>query len=242
MYGNVNNLDHVRSVKEGASLPFVMGAVLTENNRLVSGPLLFTKRDSAVLFSRMKRMSPKMKKLGMALNSGNGGRREWATMKLARIGEKASPLLSLTLAHGDPMARAASAEAYCRMVRLDITDSVSCELSVAVQDEAPYVRWRAIAEISKMGPKASRLIKQLFDGLNDQSDLVRAQAAKAIAATYKVPRKGYRYQEDIHDLKESITKENDRYTRGEMCIALAKVETENDRFNTKCLRTLGFKA
>jgi len=236
MYGNVNNLDHVRSVKGEMSPSFVMGAVLTENNRLVSGPLLFTKRDPTVLFSRMKRMSPKMKKLGTALNSGNGGKREWATMKLARIGEKAGSLLSITLAHGDPMARAASAEAYCRMVRLGLTSSFSCELSVALQDEEPYVRWRALSEISKLGMKAPRIPGLLFNCLHDASDIVRTQAAKAISATYVVPRRSH--EEDIRALKESITKEKDAYVRGEMRIALSKVEKVNDQFNTKFLRTL----
>lgn len=90
-----------------------------------------------------------------------------------------------------------------------------------------------------MGSKSAWLIKHVFEGLHDRSDIVRIQAAKAIVATYKRPRRSY--EEDISDLKESIAVEKDRYICGEIGLALFKVEKEEGRFNKKFLKGIGFK-
>jgi len=231
MYGDVTRLKHI-----GSGDP--SGSPMSKNEfQAVLG--LRPKRNPAVLFSRMKRMSPLIRKFGEALNSGNGGRREWATSRLAHLGHRSDTLLSLTILHGEPMARAAAAEAVCKMIKLGLTDSYTRELSTALDDDSPYVRWRALSEIGKAGRRVVRLTKELFSGLHDDSDLVRAQAAKAVAATYRVPRKSY--QEDISDLRGLIKTEKDNYVRGEMGLALVRLEKEYGRFGAKFLKTIGFK-
>jgi len=137
MYGYVNRLGHTKSkdkTNEGSR-----GSLDANSN------IFQRKRNPAVLFARIEKMSPKLKKLGMALNSGNGGRREWATFHLSHIGKKAGFLLHFTFIHGEPMARAAAVETYCRMKKLGIFDSFSSILPDAVRDDSPYVRWRTLA-------------------------------------------------------------------------------------------------
>lgn len=182
MYGNLNSLDHIKYA-DGCPRD-----------------LFQPKRDSAVLFSRLKRMSSNLKTLGRALNSGNGGSREWATPRLANItgkaGEKASLILSLTLSHGDPMARAAAAEAICKkLARGDRSDLPIFHL--ALEDEIPYVRWRAMDELFKsrlnrLGSCHTNIQIALRSNLSHPSEIVRLHAAKAISSTY------YYYSPDEH--------------------------------------------
>jgi hypothetical protein len=193
-----------------------------------------------LLFSKIKRMSLTLKPLAMALNSGNGGRREWATTRLARIGPKADYLLYITILHGESMARAAAVEAVCRMVRLGLTNSCTLKISTALKDEVPYVRWRTLADISKMGSQSMYFVKYMFNGLHDDSDSVRAYAAKAITATYRRPCSNY--PDDIQELKKLSRKEKDPYVRGEIVSALNKVKCEYDLFNEKFIRPIKYKA
>ncbi|VVB73197.1 HEAT repeats [uncultured archaeon] len=215
------------------------GDIARLNDAKSHGDAPVPKRDPELLFSRIKRMSPKLKPLAMALNSGNGGRREWATARLARASPRADLLLYLTISHGDPMARAAAAEAVCKMVRLGLKGTCVLSLTPALNDDCPYVRWRTIAEIGKMGPKSAHFVKEMFNGLHDPSDTVRVQAAKAIAATYRRPRSNY--PDDIKELKELSSKEADPYVRSEMRAALNKAELEYGLFKDKFLNPVKYR-
>ena len=221
MYGDVNNLDHVRC----------KGNVQTGS--------FGSKRDPELLFSRAKRTSQGLKPLLLALNSGNGGRREWATARLARIGPRANFLLCSTMLHGDPMARAAAAEAVCRMAKLGFTNSCASKLLIALNDDSPYVRWRTLAGISRMGPQSTHFVKEMFKGLYDSSSLIRVHAVRAIAATYRKPRVSY--PDDIHDLRMLLKREGDMYVRGEMMAALCKVEREYDTFKRDRLNPIKYR-
>jgi HEAT repeat protein len=221
MYGDITNLNQV-GYKGGAQ-----------------ASQFRPKRDPELLFSKIKKMSPTLKPLAMALNSGNGGRREWATARLARAGPKADFLLYATIAHGDSMARAAAAEAVCRMVRLGLNNSCTLKLSLALKDEVPYVRWRAFAEISQMGSQSMYFVKHMFNGLHDDSNTVRVYAAKAIIATYRRPRNNY--PDDIRELEELSKTEKDPYVRDEIKSALEKVKCEHALFEKQSLRSTKYK-
>jgi len=231
MYGNVTNLDHMRHKDECAR------------------GLFQPKRDPSVLFSRLKRMSPKLKTLGLALNSGNGGSREWATPRLANLtgkaGKKANLVLFLTLSHGDPMARAASAEAICGKAAKGDRSELSV-FHLALEDEIPYVRWRAMDEMSKSGLKRldyyhSSIQSILRGNLSHSSEIVRLHAARAISSTY------YYFSPHDHSytmesLDEAITNEgNPSYLTEAFHTAKEDAERAHDAFLERFSNVMGIK-
>jgi hypothetical protein len=222
MYSDANNSGHVNHKREAR----------------VTVPRL--RRDPELLFSKIKRMSPTLKPLAMALNSGNGGRREWATTRLAHVSPRADLLLYNTIIHGNPMARAAAVEVECRMIKLGLKGTCPLSLTPAFNDDSPYVRWRIFAEISRIGPFSTHFTTEMFNGLHDSSNSVRAHAAKAIIATYKKPRNNY--PDDIQELKKLSRKEKDPYVRDEMVSALDKVKNEYALFNETFVRPVKYKA
>lgn len=135
------------------------------------------------LFSELKevkRLSQRMRELALALNSGNGGWREGAGRRLVRTGRRSMHVLSLTLRHGDAMARAEAGESACKLAKHYNASTFSYVLSRALTDASPYVRWRTLAGLANNKVCAGSLEDYLQMNIDHKSETVRLHTVRAL--------------------------------------------------------------
>jgi hypothetical protein len=205
--------------------------------------------DQTLLFSEMKRMPPKLRKLGEALNGSDCSRREFAKRRLARLGagcnatgNKVDDLLHLTLTFGTPMARSMAAETFVKIGYSRRFDVISGML-IAIDDESPYVQMKAITALGASRLRDKRLTSALFQCVGSPIDAVRHAAARAINLTYrwrtaKCIVHPHSPHNDLTFISEQLELETSPWVSEELIAAKKRIDLEKRRFERHFLENV----